>query len=430
MKTVGICTLGCKVNAYESEFIKSELEKAGYQIVNFDTKCDVYIINTCSVTNTSDSKSRKMIHKAIRENKDACTVVMGCFLEAHQDYEEDGVSIYLGNTSKSQIVSLLDEYFVKQEPIQVPFVKTKTKFEDMYIDKFEDRTRAFVKIQDGCENFCAYCIIPYVRGKCRSKDPSIVLKEIKSLVDNGYQEIVLTGIHTGNYGVDLGSSFAKLLEDICKIKGLKRLRISSIEITELNDNVLKVIENNSIIVDHLHIPIQSGCNKTLKDMNRKYNIDFFKNKVKQIRNIRPDISLTTDLIVGFPNETDEDFKESLASCSEIGFTSLHVFPYSVRSGTAAAKFPNKIEPSKKKERVHEALCLSKELEVSYYEKMLGTEQAVLIETTRNGYSYGHTSNYLYVKIKGEFEKETFISVKIEKIDYPYLVGIEKIPCQN
>ena len=279
---VGIYTLGCKVNMYESEYVIDKLKQNGYTIGDFEDICDIYIINTCTVTNSADSKSKKIIRSAIKRNKDACIVVMGCFIEANKDYQEDGVDIYLGTKDKSKIVSLLDEYFSKKTAIRDITNEEKKEFEDMFITTFEGRTRAFVKIQDGCRNFCSYCIIPYVRGACRSKDFNKVIKEVKTLTENGYQEIVLTGIHTGNYGVDLKTNFANLLKELVKIEKLKRLRISSIEVTELNDAVLEVIKSNKVIVDHLHIPLQAGSDEILKAMNRKYNLDYYKNKIKQI----------------------------------------------------------------------------------------------------------------------------------------------------
>lgn len=286
MRTVGILTLGCKVNTYESEFIISKLKENNYIIQDFSDICDVYIINTCTVTNTSDIKSKKMIRAAIKRNPDACIVAMGCFIEANKDYYIEGLDIVLGTKDKSKIVELLDEYFAKKTLIKRLYASEKTTFEDMYITDFPGRTRAFVKIQDGCENFCSYCIIPFVRGKCRSKAKEQVIKEITDLVANGYKEVVLTGIHTGNYGVDLGTNFATLLKDLVTIPGLKRLRISSIEITELTSDVLAVIKDNQIIVDHLHIPLQAGSNEVLKLMNRKYDLAFFYHKIEEIRAIR------------------------------------------------------------------------------------------------------------------------------------------------
>ena len=325
MRTVGILTLGCKVNTYESEYIIHLLKEAGYQIKDFDDFCDVYIINTCTVTNTSDIKSRKMIRKAIRKNPDACVVAMGCFIEANKDFQLPGLDIILGNRDKSKIIELLDEWFLKQEEIRRLYSTLPREFEDMYINEFPGRTRAFVKIQDGCENFCSYCIIPFVRGKCRSKNPDEVIDEITDLVNHGYQEVVLTGIHTGNYGVDLDTNFASLLKRVVAIPGLLRLRISSIEITELTKDVLDVIRDSSIIVDHMHIPLQAGSNHVLSLMNRKYDLDYYFHKIKEIREVRPNIAITTDVIVGFPGESEEDFLETIDTCKKVGFTKIHVF---------------------------------------------------------------------------------------------------------
>ena len=421
---VGVLTLGCKVNLYESEYVINELKKAGYEIEDFSSFCDVYIINTCTVTNTSDTKSRKMIKRAIRQNPNACVVAMGCFIEANKDYKEDGLDIVIGTKDKSKIVELLDEWFKKREEIRDLYKEEKDEFEDMYIDDFSKRTRAFVKIQDGCENFCSYCIIPFVRGKCRSKDESKVIEEITSLVNNGYQEVVLTGIHTGNYGVDLDITFADLLKKIVKIKGLKRLRISSIEPIEITDEVLKVIKENDIIVDHLHIPLQAGSDEILKEMNRKYNLDEYKEIIKKVRNIRKDISISTDIIVGFPKETDELFQKTIDTAREIGFSKIHVFPYSKRKNTKAADMKEQVDESIKKQRARTLIKVSKELEIKYFEKFIGKSLDVLVEREKDGFSYGHTSNFLHVKIKGKYKSNTFVKVKLIKIEYPYIIGEE------
>ena len=422
MRTVGILTLGCKVNTYESEYIIHLLKEAGYQIKDFDDFCDVYIINTCTVTNTSDIKSRKMIRKAVRKNPDACVVAMGCFIEANKDFQLPGLDIILGNRDKSKIIELLDEWFLKQEEIRRLYSTLPREFEDMYINEFPGRTRAFVKIQDGCENFCSYCIIPFVRGKCRSKNPDEVIDEITDLVNHGYQEVVLTGIHTGNYGVDLDTNFASLLKRVVAIPGLLRLRISSIEITELTKDVLDVIRDSSIIVDHMHIPLQAGSNHVLSLMNRKYDLDYYFNKIKEIREVRPNMAITTDVIVGFPGESEEDFLETIDTCKKIGFTKIHVFPYSERKGTKAMELPDHIEPSVKKERARRLLLVSKELECSYYASFVGSEVTVLVEEEKDGKSYGHTDNYLHVEIPSVLPHNTFVKVKIQSVSYPYCIG--------
>ena len=292
----------------------------------------------------------------------------------------------------------------------------------MYITSFPGRTRAFVKIQDGCDNFCSYCIIPFVRGRCRSKDYDTVIKEVTELVNNGYKEIVLTGIHTGSYGIDLDYSFADLLRGLIKIGGLKRLRISSIEVTELSDEVLDIIKNSNIIVDHLHIPIQAGSDEILKAMNRKYDLDFYKEIINKIRNIRNDIAISTDVIVGFPGEDINLFNKTVETCCEIGFSKLHVFPFSEREGTKAARLNNKLDGKTKKEYANKLIEVSKKLEINYMKKFINKRLDVLIEEYKDGYSYGHTSNFIYVKIKGEYEHNEFISVLLKEVEYPYMLG--------
>ena len=422
MPSVGILSLGCKVNTYESEYIRNILEKRGYEIKDFSDKCDIYIINTCTVTNTSDTKSSKMLRRARKENPDAIIVAMGCFIESNKDNPIPGIDIVIGNRDKDKVPDLIDEYLKNKERI-IRLYKGRTDiFEDMYITNFPGRTRAFVKIQDGCDNFCSYCIIPFVRGKCRSKDKDKVIEEITALVNNGYKEVVLTGIHTGSYGRDLDISFADLLNEIIKIKGLKRLRISSIEATELNEDVLNILKNSNIIVDHLHIPLQAGSNEILKSMNRKYDLKYFEDKIAEIRSIRPDISITTDIIVGFPGETEELFKETLNTVKRINFSKVHVFPYSERKGTKSERLPNKIPSNIKKDYVKRLIALSKELEIEYASKFIGKELEILVEQTKDDFSYGHTSNYLNVKVKGNLSHNELIKVKITSVDYPNVIG--------
>lgn len=418
----GILTLGCKVNMYESEFVANLLKNNGFEICDFHDVCDVYIINTCTVTNTSDIKSRKMIRQAIRNNPDACVVAMGCFIEANKNYQIPGLDIVIGNKDKSKIVELIHQYFEKKNIIKDLYSNRFTEFEDMYIKEFPGRTRAFVKIQDGCDNFCSYCIIPFVRGKCRSKDKDKVISEINDLVSNGYQEVVLTGIHTGNYGYDKDYDFADLLSEVVKIEGLKRLRISSIEITELNDRVLSIIKDNDVIVDHLHIPMQAGSDEILKLMNRKYDLDYYFKKIEQIRKIRPMISITTDVIVGFPGEDEKLFEKTIETCKKIGFAKIHVFPFSLRNGTKAEELPNHLSNEEKKKRSRKLLEVSKELENNYFSKFIGKSESVLIEQYKDGYSYGHTGNFLNVKIEGKLEHNKFYDVLITDISYPYCIG--------
>lgn len=423
---VAIYTLGCKVNLYESEVIMNSFKKSGYEIVDFEDDADIVIINTCTVTNTSDKKSRNIIRQAVKKHENAVIVVMGCYSQVRSaDIKEiDGVDIIIGNTKKSKVVSLVEEYLKNKKSITEIDNIMHTDFEAMELDTFETRTRAFVKIQDGCNNFCSYCIIPYSRGNIRSKEKDDVVSEIKCLVKNEYKEVVLTGIHTGHYGKDkYDYDFSDLLSELCKIDNLKRIRISSIEITELDCKFIDVLKNNKVIVNHMHIPLQSGCDKTLKEMNRKYDTKYYLDKINLIRSIRPNISITTDLIVGFPNETEEDFNNTLSFLRKVKFSKIHVFPYSRRKGTKADLMDNQIDEQTKHKRVKEVLKLSEELEIEYMNKFINTDVLVLIEKYENGIISGHTENYIPVKANGvESDINELLMIHIDKMEYPYLIG--------
>lgn len=420
-----IYTLGCKVNTYESNVMRDALLNKGYFEVGLKEKADITIINTCTVTNTADSKSMKVIRQAIRRNENAIIVVCGCLVQNKKEEVSkiDGVDIVIGNINKSKIVDYIEKYIEeKKQEVDVRNIMD-TNFEPMMLNNF-NKTRAFVKIQDGCNNFCSYCIIPYTRGNVRSKDKQSVLKEIQLLVDEGHKEVVLTGIHTGNYGAEFADyKFADLLKDIVKIDKLERLRISSIEITEINDDVMEVIKENNILVDHMHIPLQSGSDAVLKRMNRKYDKEYFINKIKKLRKIRPNISITTDVIVGFPGETKEEFEETIETIKKIEFTKLHVFPYSKREGTKAAIMDGQVDENIKKKRVKILLQLSKELEYNYMEKFIGKKVIFIPEMAKEEYIIGHTGNFLNVKYHGnknDLNKD--IEVKINNIEYPYCIG--------
>lgn len=420
-----IYTLGCKVNTYESNVMRDALLNKGYFEVGLKEKADITIINTCTVTNTADSKSMKVIRQAIRRNENAIIVVCGCLVQNKKEEVSkiDGVDIVIGNINKSKIVDYIEKYIEeKKQEVDVRNIMD-TNFEPMMLNNF-NKTRAFVKIQDGCNNFCSYCIIPYTRGNVRSKDRQSVLKEIQLLVDEGHKEVVLTGIHTGNYGAEFADyKFADLLKDIVKIDKLERLRISSIEITEINDDVMEVIKENNILVDHMHIPLQSGSDAVLKRMNRKYDKEYFINKIKKLRKIRPNISITTDVIVGFPGETKEEFEETIETIKKIEFTKLHVFPYSKREGTKAAIMDGQVDEDIKKKRVKILLQLSKELEYNYMEKFIGKKVIFISEIAKEDYIIGHTGNFLNVKYHGnknDLNKD--IEVKINNIEYPYCIG--------
>lgn len=403
-------TLGCKVNTYESEIIKEEFLRNGYEEAKDVKMADVIVVNTCSVTNQSDAKSRKVIRAVRKANEKAILVVCGCSSQNHQDaLKELGADILIGNKDKSKIYDYVKNY--NNEQIVKYYDMVNTDFEKMSLNNFSERTRAFVKIQDGCNNYCSYCIIPYLRGTIRNKNLNDAIDEINTLVNNGFKEIVLTGIHTGSY-----PDLVKLIKEISKNKKLERIRISSIEATEIDDDFLEELKNNKKICCHMHIPVQAACDNTLKKMNRKYDMNRFISIIDKIREVRPEINITTDLIVGFPTETEEDFLESYNNASKIRFGKIHVFPYSKRDGTVAAKMKSVLSDSEKKERTHKMIELSNKLENEYYNKFLGKTLNVLVEEVFDDYSTGHTDNYIKVIINSNLEHNKDYNVKIIKID--------------
>lgn len=403
-------TLGCKVNTYESEIIKEEFLRNGYEEANDVKRADVIVVNTCSVTNQSDAKSRKVIRAVRKANERAILVVCGCSSQNHQDsLKELGANILIGNKDKSKIYDYVKNYNNKQ--IIKYYDMINSDFEKMSLNNYSERTRAFVKIQDGCNNYCSYCIIPYLRGTIRNKELNDAIDEINTLVNNGFKEIVLTGIHTGSY-----PDLVKLIKEISKNDKLERIRISSIEVTEIDDDFLEELKNNKKICNHMHIPVQAACDNSLKKMNRKYDMDKFISIIDKIREVRPDINITTDLIVGFPTETEEDFLESYNNASMIRFGKIHVFPYSRRDGTVAAKMKSVLSDSEKKERTHKMIELSNKLENEYYNKFLGKTLNVLVEEVFDDYSVGHTDNYIKVIINSRLEHNKDYNIKIIKID--------------
>ena len=414
--TFAIHTFGCKVNIYESEYVTNLLLDNGYKMISFDSteEVDIYIINTCTVTNEADKKDRKLINMTRHNHKDSIIIVMGCYSQLNVDKID--ADIIIGNRYKSKIVDLIDEYIKNREKIIKVDDISKIDFEDMYIHRFINHTRAFVKIQDGCNAFCAYCAIPYARGGIRSKDFDKVIDEVTNLVNHGYKEIVLTGIHTGRYGIDKHTNLEKLLKELVKIKNIFRIRLSSIEINEITDGIIELIKNNDIMAKHLHIPIQSGSNSVLKNMNRLYDINTFINKIEYIRKEIPDISITTDLIVGFPGETNEDFNETIDNVNKIKFTKIHTFPYSRRSGTKADKMPNQIDGNIKKCRVREILTISLKYEEEFYKSKIGNVYTGIVETRKDGKKIVITSNYIPVEIDSNIDNNTLVKVKILDVD--------------
>ncbi len=426
MKKVAIHTLGCKVNSYESEAMLELFKKAGYQEVDFKDVADVYVINTCTVTNTGDRKSRQVIRQAIKRNSAATACVVGCYSQVASDevLKIAGVGVVIGTRYKNMIVDFVDEYQKTNVPVvRVDDVLRLSEFEDLRIETFKN-TRAFLKIQDGCNNFCTYCIIPYSRGKLRSRDMADIIAQVRELVDKGFVEIVLTGIHTAGYGEDLENcTFYDLLVELVKIEGLKRLRISSIETSQISDEIINLIGSNKIIVDHLHVPIQAGSNEILSKMRRKYNLDQFEEKIAKIREVLPNIALSTDIIVGFPGETDEMFEESVATLERIRFMQLHVFPYSPRKNTPAARMKDQVDNQVKKERVAKLVELSKKLTEQYARANMDIIQEVLFEKRDGDYLVGHSSNYLNIKVATDRDfVGQIIPVKITDITGDEFIG--------
>lgn len=412
--TFCIKTLGCKVNTYESELIHNLFIRKGY--VYSKDNAEVYVINTCTVTNMSDRKSRQIINTTRRDNKNAIIVVCGCFSQNAFNsgrLDEIDANIIIGNKDKSKIVEYVEDYIKNKRKTTKFYNMDEVEFENMELDSMEGRTRAFVKIEDGCENFCTYCIIPYVRGKVRSKSHEMVIEEVTNLVNKGYKEVVLTGIHTGHY-VDKDYNFEHLLRDLVNISGLLRLRISSIEINELTDGVLDIFSKSDVLVPHLHIPLQSGSDHILKEMNRKYDKEYFINRIEYIKSIKKDVSITTDVITGFPGETDMEHLESMETIKKIGFTKVHVFPYSDRYNTVASKMSNKVDGNVKKERVKDLLMLSDELENSFNSKFYGRVLPVLIEEEKDSYFYGHTANFIRVKVRGNYKHNEIYNIKLSE----------------
>ena len=425
---VAFYTLGCKVNAYETEAVMEKFIAKGYEIVDFDGYSDVYIINSCMVTNTGEKKSKQIIRRPYHHNPQAIVIVMGCLsqLKAEEMMEIDGVKIVIGTKNREHLVTYLESYLKDNIPLNLASALEKDEeYDSLSINDFKTQKRAFLKIQDGCNNFCTYCIIPYTRGRIRSKSKDLIIEEVQQLVEHGHIEVVLTGIHTGGYGADLTDySFAQLLSDLEYIDGLERIRISSIEITEIDDEILSVISRSKKIVHHLHVPLQSGTNRILKLMNRKYSTKEYLEMIQKIRKYLPEVAFTTDVIVGFPGETEDDFIEAFNFIKEVGFQELHVFPYSRRQGTLADKMPDQVDGQVKKERVKKFIELSDFLLKDHVNNSLGKTVQVIAEQMKDGYLVGHSRDYIALKFKGDVSllgKE--VKVKIISADQPYNLGI-------
>jgi threonylcarbamoyladenosine tRNA methylthiotransferase MtaB len=404
---VGFITLGCKVNIYESNALKNELTARGYTVCEADETCDCFIINTCSLTNTADSKSRKMIHKCNKMNPKAIICVMGCYAQTNNEAKEfDGVDILIGNGNKKSVVDAIDKMLNderKEKRIDILDILETHEYEKLGVTSY-DHTRAFIKIEDGCDNFCTYCMIPFTRGPVRSKPIDKVIDELKRITDHGYLEVLLSGIHTGRYK-DKDATFPTIVERILnEVPKLKRLRVSSIEMNEVDDKFISLTKDNNVIADHLHLPLQAGSDLILSKMERKYNVNDYINKVKDLRSARPNISITTDVIVGFPYETEKEFMETYNLCKELKLSKLHVFPYSLRKGTKAALMPQ-VADQDKKDRAKRLIGLSNNLELEYAEKFIGKVLDIIPEQeVLGGLMLAHTSNLLQVFLPYEEDR--------------------------
>ncbi|MGM0841990.1 MAG: tRNA (N(6)-L-threonylcarbamoyladenosine(37)-C(2))-methylthiotransferase MtaB [Bacillota bacterium] len=429
MPSVAFHTLGCKVNHYETEAIWQLFKEEGYERVEYDSIADVYVINTCTVTNTGDKKSRQVIRRAIRKNPDGVICVTGCYAQTSpaEIMAIPGVDVVVGTQDRRKMLTYIEEYKTERQPINgVTNIMKNRVYEELDVPAFTDRTRASLKIQEGCNNFCTFCIIPWARGLMRSRDPEEVIHQAQQLVDAGYKEIVLTGIHTGGYGEDMKDyNLAMLLKDLeQKVKGLKRIRISSIEASQLTDEVIEVIDQSNIVVRHLHVPLQSGSNTVLKRMRRKYTMEFFAERLEKLKKALPGLAITSDVIVGFPGETEEEFMETYHFINEHKFSELHVFPYSKRTGTPAARMDDQIDEDIKNERVHRLIELSNQLAKEYASRFENEVLEVIPEEIYKDDNYvGYTDNYLKVVFPAtEDMVGKLVKVKITKAGYPLNEG--------
>lgn len=427
-KTVSFHTLGCKVNQYETQAMTELFENAGYKVLPFDSICDVYVVNTCTVTGTGDKKSRQIIRRCQGLNPQAVIVVAGCYSQvAPEEISAMGVDVVLGNKDKSNVVALTEEAILGKKSCAVSDILKCRTFEDMSISNFNDKTRAFVKIEDGCNSFCTYCLIPYARGPVRSRDIESIVNEVKSLSESGFAEVVLTGIHIASYGLDIKDSNLTLYDVIRyvhEIEGIKRIRLGSIEPRILTEEFVKKISELPKVCHHFHISLQSGCDETLKRMNRKYDTALYSQVVQNIRKYMPESAITTDIMAGFPGETEEEFKTSVAFLEEICFAESHVFAYSNRKGTKADKMPNQVKRKDKNRRASIMAEAAKRCREKFLNSFKGEEIEVLIEREVEKSIYeGHTSNYIKVHVSSEADiSRKFVKVKIIRVFDEYVLG--------
>lgn len=408
MKKAASFALGCKVNQYESEAIAELFAEKGYEIVGIDEEADVYVINTCTVTNFGDKKSRQLIRKVKRQNENAIVAVVGCYAQTapKELMEIAGVNLVIGTKDRAQIVEMVEQYDrANGVENHVSDIMKERVFEPLSIQKLADRTRAYLKIQDGCSQYCSYCIIPYARGPIRSREPQEVVAEVKRLAENGFKEVVLTGIHVASYGKDRrDTSLLDILKQVHEVEGIERIRFSSIEPNVVTEEFAQTMAALPKVCDHFHLSLQSGCDKTLKEMNRKYDTEKYRQAAATLRKYLPKVALTTDIIVGFPGETEEDFRESYAFAEEIGFAKIHVFPYSPKRGTPAAARKDQLLNAVKAERSHTLIQLSDKMAADFLADAVGTDAEVLYErAVGDGIYEGHTTNYMKVHGRSEVD---------------------------
>ena len=418
MEKVASYALGCKVNQYESEAIAELFEQKGYEIVDVEDFADIYIINTCSVTNFGDKKSRQLIRKVKRQNPNAIVVAIGCYAQTAKDdvMKIEGVNLVLGTKGKSDVVRLVEEYTLENGVVSVvDDISRERFFEPLQVQKLKNRTRAYLKIQDGCSQFCTYCIIPYARGPIRSRQRDDVINEVKNLAKNGFKEVVLAGIHVASYGKDLKNiDLLGIIKDVHNIEGIDRIRFSSIEPNIITKDFMEGLVQLPKVCHHFHLSLQSGCDKTLKAMNRKYDTEKYRQAVNTLRNYMPDVAITTDIIVGFPGESEEDFKQSYEFAQEMKFSKIHVFPYSPKKGTPAAQMKEQISNEIKSERVKILMSLSDKMSKDFIEGFIGKDVEVLFERKcEDGQYEGHTSNY--IKVFADSKVDIINNIKLVKL---------------
>ncbi len=428
---VAFYTLGCRVNSYESEAMAEKFIKDGYEIGNFDEYADVYVINTCTVTNMGDKKSRQMIGRARRHNPEAIIAVVGCYAQiASGDIAKiEGVDVVLGSRNKGEVVYWVNRAREeKKQVVEVSDVLKNKHFEELAINEYQDKTRAFLKIQDGCNRFCSYCLIPYARGAVCSKEPEQIIKEVNELSKNGFKEIILSGVHTASYGVDLKGDWnlVRVLEEIDKIEGIERIRIGSIDPTFFTDGVIEKICSLKKLCPHFHLSLQSGCDATIRRMNRKYTAAEYKTVVENLREHMADVSITTDVIVGFPGESKKEFETTYEFLEDIKLSKMHIFKYSKRTGTKAAEMPFQVDGTIKESRSKRLIELNEALEVEFMNKFVGHEMQVLYEENVSGkdnHYVGYTENYIKVMTSSEEDLTgKIVKTKLIAVEGEHIIG--------